>query len=195
LVARRISNIFSKFLGFFQFFFLWAARSGRITPGYTKNGRPCYNGIMGIFDRLGDVIKSYINDGEEPLFGRRDRDGPPRDPDLSAAFEELDEFLSGREGASPRQGGAGSAGGTQSAAGKGGTRPVPEELRKDFAELGLPPGASKAECKTAYKRLLKLHHPDRHAGHEGNTRKATEKSARLNTAFDRIEAWRTAGRF
>jgi curved DNA-binding protein CbpA len=46
------------------------------------------------------------------------------------------------------------------------------------------------ECKAAYKKLLKLHHPDRHAGHTGNMKKATEKSARINAAYDRIEKWR-----
>jgi hypothetical protein len=67
----------------------------------------------------------------------------------------------------------------------------PEELRSDFAELGLPFGAGEEECKAAYKRLLKLHHPDRHAGHERNMKKATEKTMRINAAYDRIEKWRT----
>ncbi|MDR2631686.1 MAG: J domain-containing protein [Spirochaetaceae bacterium] len=67
-------------------------------------------------------------------------------------------------------------------------------MRRDFEELGLSPGASAAECKAAYKQLLKKHHPDRHAGHPGNMKKATEKSARLNAAYDRIERWRRTGR-
>ncbi|MDR0568327.1 MAG: J domain-containing protein [Spirochaetaceae bacterium] len=67
-------------------------------------------------------------------------------------------------------------------------------MKRDFAELGLSPGASQEECKAAYKKLLKIHHPDRHAGHSENMRKATEKSARINTAFDRIEHWRQTGK-
>jgi DnaJ-domain-containing protein 1 len=66
----------------------------------------------------------------------------------------------------------------------------PEELRPDFAELGLPFGAGPEECKAAYRRLLKLHHPDRHAGHQGNMEKATKKMATINAAYGRIEAWR-----
>ncbi|MDR2094638.1 MAG: J domain-containing protein, partial [Treponema sp.] len=72
----------------------------------------------------------------------------------------------------------------------GGAAAPPEELRPDFAELGLPFGASAGECKAAYKKLLNTHHPDRHAGHAGNMKKATEKSARINAAYDRIEKWR-----
>ncbi|MDR2209856.1 MAG: J domain-containing protein [Spirochaetaceae bacterium] len=63
-------------------------------------------------------------------------------------------------------------------------------MRPDFAELGLPFGAGADECKAAYRRLLKLHHPDRHAGHQGNMEKATKKMAKINAAYDRIEKWR-----
>jgi hypothetical protein len=160
---------------------------------------------MGIFDRLGDVLKSYLNDDEGRVFGRRHEgtQGSPErwrgDPDVEAAFEELDEFLNrGKTGASFRDDAAGSREGSRDAsrgaAGNGsGDRSVwqaPESLRPDFAELGLPLGASAKECKAAYKKLLKLHHPDRHAGHVGNMKKATEKSTRINAAFDRIEKWR-----
>jgi DnaJ-domain-containing protein 1 len=142
------------------------------------------------------VLRSYLNGGEG-VFGRPSGGGPGSaggrtgDPDLEAAFEELDEFLNpGKNGASFRDGEA-SAGARREAAGRG--REVPESLRQDFAELGLSPGASEEECKAAYKKLLKLHHPDRHAGHAGNMKKATEKSARINAAFERIEAWRRTG--
>jgi DnaJ-domain-containing protein 1 len=142
---------------------------------------------MGIINRLGYLFKSYLGDDF------RDDAGPEGsrygDPDFEAAFEELNDYLSGsdkkekswdhdfsRTRASP------------GSPGNGGK--IPEELRPDFAELGLPFGAGEDDCKRAYKRLLKLHHPDRHAGHEGNMKKATEKSARINAAFDRIDRWR-----
>jgi hypothetical protein len=165
---------------------------------------------MGIFDRLGDVLRSYLND-EAGVFGRHSKGGPGTaggrygDPDVEAAFEELDEFLNrGKAGAFFGDAAAGTEETRRSAAGNGSTgayrktseggREVPESLRPDFAELGLPPGASAEECKTAYKKLLKLHHPDRHAGHAGNMKKATEQSARINAAYDRIETWRRTGR-
>jgi hypothetical protein len=159
---------------------------------------------MGIFDRLGDVVKSYLNDEDGHVFGRHQEGtrsspgGRSGDPDVEAAFEELDEFLN--RGKSFREGTTGSAdmrpeGAYREDAGNGRSgRPVPAILKPDFAELGLPFGASAEECKAAYKKLLKLHHPDRHAGHAGNMKKATEKSVRINAAFDRIEKWRQTGK-
>jgi DnaJ-domain-containing protein 1 len=157
---------------------------------------------MGIINRLGNVIRSYLNDDEGPdgsggLFRRESRRA--EDPDLSAAYAELDEFLKGT--ARQDRGAGGTAGrnagenkGERSGTGRaGGTAPgntPPESLRPDFAELGLPPGAGEEECKAAYKRLLKLHHPDRHAGHQANLEKATKKTARINAAYDRIKLWR-----
>jgi DnaJ-domain-containing protein 1 len=147
---------------------------------------------VGIFERLEDLAKSYFNNGEGS-FPRSSEERRSADPDINAAYEELDEFLkTGKSGAGNFSGGKRRAAETGPAGGW--TTPVPEELRGDFAELGVPFGASVGECKAAYKQLLKKHHPDRHAGHQGNMRKATEKSARVNAAFDRIERWRTTGR-
>jgi hypothetical protein len=164
---------------------------------------------MGIFDRLGDVLKSYLNGEDRRIFGApRDFGAPFGDPDIEAAYRELDELLGHNYG--PRNGTAGGRAwespGSDNGAGRrareAGDRPgnrggsgsraalPPEELRSDFAELGLPFGASAGECKAAYKKLLNTHHPDRHAGHAGNMKKATEKSARINAAYDRIERWR-----
>jgi DnaJ-domain-containing protein 1 len=133
---------------------------------------------MGVFDRLGDVIRSYLNDtgpgpAGGPSAGRR-----YADPDLDAAYEELDDFLAGK----PRY--------SKPDEGTAGRPPPPESLRRDFDELGVPFGAPADECKAAYKKLLKIHHPDRHAGHEENMKKATDTSARINAAYDRIEKWR-----
>ncbi|MDR0386743.1 MAG: J domain-containing protein [Treponema sp.] len=159
---------------------------------------------MGIFDRLGEVLKSYLNDEEGRVFGRGHEETPGfrkerrGDPDLEAAFEELDEFLNReksfrQDAAGPESRGPGRSYRENAGNGRSGGMRVPESLKPDFAELGLLPGASEEECKAAYKKLLKLHHPDRHAGHAGNMKKATEKSARINAAFDRIEKWRRTG--
>ena len=118
---------------------------------------------------------------------------------MEAAYEELDDFLSGgkagftaKSASTGRDGRPHSRG--NSLGGNAGRVTPPESLRRAFDELGLAFGASADDCKAAYKRLLKLHHPDRHAGHEGNMRKATAKSARINAAYDRIEQWRETGK-
>jgi hypothetical protein len=154
-----------------------------------------YNTFMGILDRLEDVIKSYLNDEKEPLIGKSFSHRRPRpvDPDLDAAYEELNDFLN-RDSA--RAHSSFDARAEQSRASRpADSRPnlAPESLRPDFVVLGVPFGASAEDCKAAYKKLLKIHHPDRHAGHAENMRKATEKSARINAAYDRVNKWRETG--
>ena len=136
---------------------------------------------MGILERLGTVLKSYISDIDDKTHWRNEQRFFKRsDPDLDNAFDELNDFLNGA-------GGAGSTRGTESAGEK--KRPVPEHVRKDFEELGLTPDATAEECKDAYKKLLKIHHPDHHANHDANMKKATEKTTRVNAAYERLTEW------
>ena len=134
---------------------------------------------MGIWSRLGTVISSYLNDleteSEKKIPGRRTRYSSAGDPDLDSAFDELNDYLNGKE--------------RPAADNYNNIKPPPENLRPDFAVLGVPFGAPAEECKAAYKKLLKIHHPDRHAGHESNFKKATERSARINASWDRIAKW------
>ena len=139
---------------------------------------------MGILDRLGNVIKSYIND-YDGKWSTRDSEWNIHDSDLDAAYEELDEYLKG--GNSTESGSAGTQAGNSEVPPR--ERPIPAELREDFAELGLSPDASAEDCKAAYKKLLKTHHPDRHAGDPNKMKKATEKTARINAAYRRLKKW------
>lgn len=158
---------------------------------------------MGIWERLEHVVKSYLKDdadiwsggntydrgGSKGRYGHTPEGYPSErrdDPDLDAAYEELDEFLGrGKKDAAGKPAGEGQEAGK----GRENVRPVPPELRQDLDELGLGPAASFEECREAYKKLLKIHHPDRHAKHEGNLKKATEKTARVNAAYGRLEKW------
>jgi len=141
---------------------------------------------MGIWDRLETVIKSYFTSDDEKIFGgsRNWRSTSGGDPDLNAAYEELNDFLGdggGREKQENRDEKRENEGKKK--------RPVPEELKSDFAELGLSPDATAEECKEAYKKLLKIHHPDRHANHDENMKKATAKTARVNASYERLMQW------
>jgi DnaJ-domain-containing protein 1 len=150
---------------------------------------------MGIVDRLGDLLKSYFFDGAETRGGVH----PYHDPDLDDAWAELNDFMDSKSSAwtgkrqthdweDPYRS---SAGGAQGFRPESGSREgPPETLRADFAELGVAFGANEETCKTAYKKLLKTHHPDRHAGHEGDMKKATAKSAKINAAYENIRKWR-----
>jgi len=134
---------------------------------------------MSIWDRLGSVVNSYFNDFGYQTASRFRSSG---DPDLNAAFEELNDFLSGSQKTQTRYTGYGNRT-------SGRDKLPPEELRVDFEKLGVPFGADLETCKAAYKNLQKIHHPDRHAGHEGNYKKATERSARITASWERIQKW------
>lgn len=145
------------------------------------------------FDRLGAVLKRFLEEDSDSLFGTARSRRPFSDPDLDSAYEELEAFLnSGNAG--QKKSYTWSDFNSQSTKKAAPGPSIPEGLRKDFEELELPFGASEEECKAAYKRLLKIHHPDRHAGHPGNMKKATEKSSRINAAYQRIETWRQTGK-
>ena len=137
---------------------------------------------MGIWDRLETVLKSYLSNDDDSTPGRSSR-GKYADPDLDAAYEELDDFLKGGDGRKETNNGFDKTEAREK------IKPVPEALKKDFLELGLSPDASAAECKAAYKKLLKMYHPDRHAVDPDNMKKATEKATRVNAAYERLVKW------
>ena len=137
---------------------------------------------MGIWNRLGNVIKSYINDGIENIGEKSFREKynlDKEDEDYRTAFEELDDYLKGENPDykikySRKPGSSGT---------------VPDELRADFTELGLTINATEAECREAYKKLIRTHHPDHHGGDTVKMKQATEKTAKINAAYDRLINW------
>ena len=137
---------------------------------------------MGIWDRLGNVLKSYINDGAEKISRGSSRPWHDDDDDLNAAYEELEGFLKGEKIDTDSRDNPAREPPKKA-------RPVPSELKPDFAELGLGPDASFEECKESYKKLLKIHHPDRFGKDSEKMKKATEKTARINAAYDRLVKW------
>ena len=138
---------------------------------------------MSIWDRIGTVINSYFDDYGGNTYHRYKSTG---DPDFDAAYEELNDFLNNKnhqyEKKHPEYKNTDTTSNTSNL--------PPKELLFDFEKLGVPFGADEETCKVAYKNLMKIHHPDRHAGHEGNFKKATERSARINASWDRINKWR-----
>lgn len=161
-----------------------------------------------IFDRFGTLLKSLLNQDKDP-FGKGSMDsfrsGASGDPDLDDAMDELDAFLKDdrqeqerlererrrRQDQAEREARARFSSGDFGQT----SRANPSaRLAEDYRTLGLPYGAPLAEVKSAYKRLLKQHHPDRHGGSPEDQRKATEYSARINEAYARIETWASTGK-
>lgn len=66
---------------------------------------------------------------------------------------------------------------------------LPAELLSAFEALGVEPTADHKTARSAYLKALKAHHPDRHQDDEAARARATDQSARLNQAWDLIEAY------
>ena len=134
------------------------------------------------FNRLEDLIQTLLGEN------RSSRRSSPRfdDPDMAAAWDELDEFLGGAS-TEPREGTGGTrgpGGGTRAA------RPDPREsLRDDYRNLEVSFGAPLAEVRAAYRRLIMTYHPDKYADDPGKAKVATEIASRLNDSFNRIKAY------
>jgi curved DNA-binding protein CbpA len=58
--------------------------------------------------------------------------------------------------------------------------------RDPYKTLGISPNASDDELHSAYRRLVKLHHPDHNAG----SAEATQRFQEIQDAYDRVEELR-----
>jgi DnaJ-domain-containing protein 1 len=136
-------------------------------------------------DRLAGLLRALLGRGSGPSPGQ----GKPRfvDPDVSEAWEELDEYMrSGRS--APKQEGK------QSRERPRGPRVEPaEDLRQDYANLEVPFGADIEAVRKAYKILVMRYHPDKHARDPEKLRIATEITKKINESFERIRS-RSEGR-
>jgi curved DNA-binding protein CbpA len=146
--------------------------------------------------RLGDLLRSYLDfDDDSTRNSYSDRNSG--DADLRDAYNELNEFLRGGNSARGRET-RDKEDTHRSTAENGRTfrsetenrKLPPESLRKDFAALGVAFGADEGTCKTAWKKLLKIHHPDRYAGDEAGAKNAAAQAAGINAAYDNICRWR-----
>ncbi len=147
-----------------------------------------------IFDRLGKLVQAWVssafNEGAESA-NYRDA-GVFEDQDLADAWDELNSFLDPSKTETQRKeeelrrqqqqqrrsSSANSQENTERVA-----------IEEAYRFLNLTPYAPFADVKTRYKELLKKHHPDRHTDSPENLKKATAVSARINAAYQLIEAW------
>ena len=125
-------------------------------------------------------------------MGQSDSSSPIRggDSDEAEAWEELNDYLgegsssrfnpgAGRTSSGPRRGP------TQSARPSG----PPQSLKKDFANLELPFGATLEQSRAAHRKLIRAYHPDRHATNPDKYRIANEITQRINYSYQRIKQY------
>lgn len=119
---------------------------------------------MDMIDRLSRLLRSFIPDDEAPW-----------DPDLSRAWEELDDYLGEGRSEFHRPGSAA-------------PRREAAPLEREYRVLELPTGASMDEVRDSYKRLLRKYHPDRFVGSPEKQRAATEVTQAVIAAYRAIRA-------
>ena len=133
--------------------------------------------LVDIFDRLGNLIRTILDDDDA------DRPGRPgfTDPDMSQAWDELEDYINeGSDGKTTRPFSPASGG-------------VPEYLRKDYRNLEVTFGESLDVVRKAYKKLMTAFHPDRHSADPDKFRTATEVTKKLNQSFQRIREYHERG--
>jgi DnaJ-domain-containing protein 1 len=134
--------------------------------------------VEGFIDRLAQVLRSLFGN-EEGNFEGSAVGRPSIDPDLRAAWEELDEYM--RTGAG---GFAGKPGGHRAKE----SHPPDESLRQDYANLEVPFGADIETVRASYRRLMLMYHPDRYAGDLEKQKLALEIAKKINQSFERIKS-------
>jgi len=171
---------------------------------------------MDFIDRLAGMLRSLMGDKGDEGSGRSGTrnsgsagfaTGDPgyRDPDLRAAWEELEEYMRGGTADSGPAGAGGGAGSGWGSGGPGGAGwagggsdsgqrqrrpepPVDESLRKDFANLEVPFGSDIETVRRSYKALVLKYHPDKFAGDPEKQRVALEITKKINQSFERIRS-------
>ncbi len=124
----------------------------------------------GFYDRLGDILRDRLDSDADPFETWEPNEGKPR-----SAGDRRERTPPPRRSSRPER------------------IAVPDELVEDFRVLGLPPGVPLADCKAAWKRLLKRYHPDHHALDGDTERRNTDVSVRLTASFRRISSWFETG--
>lgn len=173
-----------------------------------------------LFDRLEKLVKSWISldDAEEKLggllgrsHGSSSRSSRSGDPDLDEAMRELDDYLDTSRSESEKResaekaraeresrdrarrshsAGSGYSNGSPSSA----SNETRRALEGAYATLELPFGSPLTDVKSAYKKLMKKHHPDLNSSTPEALKRATAISSRINVAYQMIEAWEQSGR-
>jgi DnaJ-domain-containing protein 1 len=136
--------------------------------------------VSQIFDRLGNLIRSAFS--EDPDKFDFSRTNSNLDPDMQAAWDELNDFLNEDDFNDSY---SGSNAGSRTKA----SSSVPSELLADYKTLEVSPGTPLAEVKISYKKLAIKYHPDKFANNPEKLKKATEMMKKLNMAYQNIKQY------
>lgn len=132
------------------------------------------------FNKLSEFIRSIDSIWDDIS---KNRNAKRYDADYEEALDELDEYLKTGHTRAGRNRTSSERSWEHSSEPSGN-----ESLKQDYANLELAFGASFAEVKKSYKRLIKKYHPDRFINDPEKQSVATEITQKLNTSFQNIRA-------
>ena len=118
---------------------------------------------MDVWQRLDRLVRSWLAAPDEG-------DAAPE------AWEELEAFLRREHFADS----------SRDAESSSGPWPPPLQIRQALADLEVAVGASPEEIRSAYRRQLKLYHPDRFGHNAEQARRAVEVTHRLTVAYQTL---------
>lgn len=145
--------------------------------------------MSGFIDRFAEFLRGVLGSDDAPPAGRESRSGQKFvDPDLQAAWEELDDYMNAGRADGPErtraERGTRSGGAENTRA-----RQAPDEsLRQDYANLQVPFGADRETVLRSYKALMIKYHPDKFAGDPEKQRVALEIAKKVNQSYERIRS-------
>jgi len=139
-----------------------------------------------IFDRLGNLLRSMFDEDGNTVSSE-----DFADPDMQSAWEELDDFLKAETSSGPGTAGRSFSSTAQHA--PDAEAAVPPELHSDYRNLEVPIGSSLEDVNRAYKRLVRIHHPDRHASDPAEMARATKKTQAINYSYYRVRKYLQTG--
>lgn len=146
-----------------------------------------------IFDRLGNLLRSLFQDEDAPV-SEGTRRASSMDPDLDEAWEELDEFLKTGKDSGASKGANQQYQQYRKSTGSASRAGIPDELKRDYANLEVAPNADTATVRKAYHKLIRQYHPDRFAHDPEKQKQATEITQKINQSYQRITKFRETGK-
>ena len=135
-----------------------------------------------IFDGLLNILRIFNNDRDDVKNILRNSSNY-KDPELSKAWEELDSFLNSKNPVSNDQDFNHHKYNSSNRKEK---LTYSEDLRNDYAILGVAFGAPISDVKRSYKQLMLSVHPDHVSKNCKQQEIATRTTIRINAAYSRI---------
>lgn len=149
-----------------------------------------------IFDRLERLVRAWTSSAFGEGFGRSIFNSSDifEDQDLADAWEELESYLDPSKIELEQEEKQRRSEFRNQTSNNQNLREATERqaVQDAYRFLGLEPFAPFVEVKARYKELLKKHHPDRHTASPEDMKTATAISAKINAAYQLIEAWEAA---